>query len=70
MNADELLAAVAAVNSLEANGLIMLFAQLLGEKKTHTEDDGGTVTVARWRGKYYLLDYVQARPDGQKGDEG
>jgi hypothetical protein len=64
MNSSELLVTVAALNTARANALTLFLAQLFGEKKVRT-DEKGTVMVSRWRGKYYLLDYVPAKDGGK-----
>ena len=61
---DHYITIVGALNSTTASSFTLMLVQLFGEKKTRTGEDG-TITVARWRGKYYLLDYVPV-PDGEK----
>lgn len=52
----DVLKMTAAINTTAASPLTLFLAQVFGEKKTHTDSDG-TVTIAKWRGKYYFLDH-------------
>lgn len=46
-----------AANTLKAKWWELWLAQLLGKKTYGQDDDGTEVTLSRWRGKYYLIDF-------------
>jgi len=60
MSANDKLKIIAAINTVNANALTLCLVQIFGEKKTHT-DEKGKATVAKWLGKYYMLDFEGAK---------
>lgn len=54
----------AAMNAAQASSLTLWLVQIFGEKRQRT-DENGTITVARYRGKYYMLDYKPAPEAGR-----
>lgn len=45
---------IAAIRTIAATGLTLWLAQLFGKRVVHS-DNGVTLTMARWRGKFYII---------------
>lgn len=65
MDINKELKVVAALQTCEASTLELIMAQMFGEKKTRTDAEG-TVTVSKWRGKYYMLNYAPPQETEQR----
>lgn len=53
----------AVANTLKAGWLELLMANIFGQKLEFMDEAGFKVTLAKWRGRIYFLDFVDTKKD-------
>lgn len=52
---------LAVANTLKAGWFELLFANLFGVKQKYVDEAGFKVTLSKWKGRIYFLDFVDTK---------